>query len=107
MAYEKVVTIGEKEYKLAALTARQMRDLASEREKNPLISGHEQNAKSIADSLNNYAKNHGEAASWTVDQALDLPWPVYKELNQAIAEVSGFDEDRPQSENPPTPQPAR
>jgi hypothetical protein len=101
VAYEKIVVINEVTYKLAALTARQMRDLASEREKNPNISAHEQNARSIADSINNYAKNHAEPSSWTADMALDLPWPVYKQLNKEVSEVSGFEDDQ----NPPTPQP--
>jgi hypothetical protein len=104
MAYEKTVTINEKEYNLAALTARQMRDLAKDREDNPALSGHDQNFKSVAYSLNNYARNHEAQEVWTPEIVSDLPWPVYKKLNEEVAEVSGFDIE---SGNPQAPPPAK
>jgi len=90
MSYERSVKIGDKTFNVRAITARQMRDSAEELDKNPNMNPHTRNFNVIASSLNNYCLAHEDPTRWTADMVADLPWPVYKELNDVVAEVSGF-----------------
>jgi hypothetical protein len=92
MSYERSVKIGEDVFNVRAITARQMRDSAEELDKDPNMNPHTRNFNVIANSLNNYCQAHKELGqpNWTADMVSDLPWPVYKELNDVVAEVSGF-----------------
>jgi len=89
--YEKEVTIGSQTYNVRALTARQMKTLSEFQQKGEDPTGHEGNYMSVSFSLNNYLKAHGEPERWTTEMVSDFPWPVYKQLNKEVAEVSGFD----------------